>query len=157
MKKILLLTFCLIMGCSSYAVDFNTIKQKAVSTVAQQAGIEVQTNLKQRQAEKEFLTPQVRLYFHYKIMQQDKEIYNEGGDSLYGRLLDLIEKNKTLYTSQTAYLEKAKELFDYIANCEEENFLTPEQFDKKKIIISDKDFDSLDENLKKIIFMLNSY
>lgn len=157
MKKLVLIGLLLFFSNNVYAVDFNTFKQKAVSTVAQQAGIEVQTNLKQKQAEKDFFTQNMRVYLHYKIMQQEKEVYNNNGDSMYGRLLDLIEKNKTLYTQQTVYLEKTKNLFDEISNCKEEDIPTAQQFDKKKIIIYDKDFDNLNSDLKTIIFMLNTY
>lgn len=159
MKKIVLVALLLTFSSTVYAVDFNSLKQKAVKTVAQQSGIEVQTNLKQKQVEKDYPIDDLRVYFHYKVIQQDKLTYDEDNTSetLYGELLDLIKKNETLYTQQTVYLEKTKKLFDEIANCENENIPTAEQFNKKKIIIYDKDFDTLDKDLKTLIFMLNTY
>ena len=94
-----------------------------------------------------------------KIIQQDKETYNNNitNESFYGDLLKIIEKNKNLYNVNTEYAQKTKILFDEIVNCEDENIPIPEEFERKKIIIWDNDFDKIDKDLKNIIFLLNVY
>lgn len=166
MKKfIVFLALMSLIPSSVYAIDFDILKQKAVNVVATQAGVSVSTNYKQLQAEKEFQakwnTQEMRLLLHCSLFQEDKSTYNEDkhSDTIYGELLGIIAKQKklSLITPDLEYAQKAKNLFDILADATPESKLTPQEFEKIKIIIPDSDFDKIDTNLKEIIFSLNTY
>lgn len=157
MKKVFIILGILIISHNSvFAINDSKIKQKNINLYNTDSKT---TNYKQQKAEKEFFSDSNRLFFHYKIAKQDKETYNDNinNESFYGDLLNIIEKNKNLHNANIEYAQKAKILFDDIVNCEDKNIPTPEEFEKKKIIISDNDFDKIDKNLKKIIIILNVY
>lgn len=157
MKKVFIILGILIISHNSvFAIDDSNLKQKNINSYTPDSKT---TNYKQQKAEKKFLSDSNRLFIHYKIIQQDKETYNNNitNESFYGDLLNIIEKNKNLYNINTEYAQKTKFLFDEIVNCEDENIPIPEEFEKKKIIIRDNDFDKIDKDLKNIIFLLNVY
>lgn len=160
MKKFIALMVFVLSAQIVLAVDMDTIKQKAVSAIAQQTGVTAQTNIKQKQAEtkirKNLYTPQMLLGYHYTAFKQDKEIYDAGGDSMYGELLSIIKKNSALHTLDYKYAIAAKKLFDEILNWDDD-IPAPAEFDKKKIIIPDSDFDKINDDLKVLIYMINTY
>lgn len=160
MKKFLLLILLLFLVQGAFALDLDTVRQKAVNVAASQGlNVKQTNNLKQIKAEKEILkdlnTPQMRLKFHYGILSQDKEGFDDGSESLYGRLIQAIKDNKN--SLNTHYAKLAKALFDDILKVGFENTPTPAEFEKKKIIIPDADFDFIDEDVREIIYALNVY
>lgn len=162
MKKLFVILIISLVVNPVMAIDFNAVKQKTVDVVSEASGLSINTNLKQKQAEKELKakiidTPEYRFKTHIAMLQEDKLGYENDMESLYGDLIAVINKNSSVYTVNTKYAQKAKVLFDEIVGYTPENSPTLSEFDKKKIIISDNDFDKIDENLKEIIFFLNLY
>lgn len=162
MKKLLVVLMICLVANSAMAIDLDKVKQKTVNTLTQVAGLSINTNLKQKQAEKEYQenyidTPEYRFKTHIAIIQEDKRGYDEGAESIYEEILNILNKNKSVYTVNTQYAEKAKQLYDEIIKYTPDDWPTPEEFNKKKIIILDSDFDQVDKDLKTIIYALNLY
>ena len=160
MKKFLVLTLLLFFAQGAFALDLDTVKQKAANVaVSQGLNVKQTNNLKQIKAENEtlknFNTPQMRLKFHYGILSQDKVCFDEGGESLYGTLIQTIKNNKN--SLNTHYAKLAKALFDDILKVGFEDAPTPAEFEKKKIIIPDSDFDFIEEDVREVIYALNVY
>lgn len=171
MKKFINLLVCLLIITPCYGFDLvnavNTVS--GVSAVATSKYREIQENkketqnIKQQTKEKEFvenlLTPDYRLLTHYTLLRQDKEAYDEDKSSnlsIYAELMSYYNaKPQTAINYQ--YATQAKQLFDEIANTDDDNVPIPEQFEKKKVFISDADFDKINEELRSIIFMINCY
>lgn len=94
MKKVLIILGILIISYNSvFAIDDSNLKQKNINSYTPDSKT---TNYKQQKAEKKFLSDSNRLFIHYKIIQQDKETYNNNitNESFYGDLLKIIEKIK---------------------------------------------------------------
>lgn len=173
MKKVFLISVLLGVICCSAslfaeragAVDFNKVKQFAAGTVTTTTGVSINTNYKQQDAEKAFketlYTEQMYLKMHCLMLIDDKETYqaDNTNETIYGILIAILNKCEklSLDTPEMRYAQKAKSLFDTLANCTPENTPTPETFKKMKIIIPDSDFDKISDDLKSVIFMLNLY
>lgn len=162
MKKFLLLIFIfLIFPQYVMALDLNKAKEFANSALAQTVGVDVNSNFKQQKAEKEWKnklrTEQMLMNMHFASISDDYKSYKyeQNKETIYARVLEFTKG--TLYSLDMQYAEKAKTLIEKIVIIDPDSNFSPEDFDKIKIIILDKDFDKINSDLREIILMINSY
>ena len=162
MKKYIMVFFLtfFIMN-SAIALDINKIKEATISTTKQIAGINANTNIKQNEAERKLREETFTKNYYLKnriiLIQEDKLVYDEGGESIYGELVKIKNKYTNINDINYEYSIKAENLYKLLLKQTPEKCISAEEFDKLKIIINDNDFDKIDENLKKIILSLNIY
>ncbi len=149
MKKIFIVITCLLIAASSVSAIECCGKQEKDETVIR--GI--------------INSPSGRLSKHYVSFKEDYELYKSGDKtSIYSSILKLEEKyNKK--NAQNAeinlkYIEKAKELYEFLVNYPSESSMSNafvQEFDSKKIMIPDIAYDKLDEELVSLITLINVY
>lgn len=116
------------------------------------------SNVKQQLHEKT-ISIDHRLMMHYLMIKNDYDIYKEDNDpelSLYASIVDL-KKNKGRIYIDNFYLNKIDNLYMDIVNTDFEKLPSNKEFQKKKIIISDEDFDNMDKDIQGLIDTLNIY
>ena len=106
-----------------------------------------------------------RLSKHQTAFKEDYDMYKTNDkNSIYFQILSLEKKyyNKQDEVSRLdmAYLNKVKDLYIFLADYPSEKAMSSkfvQEFKDKKIIISDYDYDKLDEDLVMLISLVNVY
>lgn len=145
-KKILLLFLLLILSCPCYA---NNSKQKEDEDY-------IRTIIN---------SPSARLSKHQLSLKQDYELFKKGNkQALYSQIeaLELKYKNADDKISKInyKYVEELKNLYLFVIETPYTNSFSIDfynNFEKRKLIIPDKDYEKLDESLKDIIPLVNVY
>lgn len=149
MKKIFIIFTCLLMLCTNVLAADNCKKQEKDETVIR--GI--------------INSASGRLSKHYLSFKEDFELFNEGDKtSVYYSIIQLEQKynKKNIQNAEIniEYINKAKNLYEFLVEYPSEKTMTTafvEEFDNKKIIIPDEDYDKLDEDLVNLITLINVY
>lgn len=146
MKKILLLFLLLILSCPCYA------------------------NNSQQKEDEDFIreiinSPSARLSKHQLSLKQDYELSKNGNkQALYSQIeaLELKYKNADDKISKInyKYVEELKNLYLFVIEPPYTNSFSVDfynNFEKRKLVIPNKDYEKLDESLKEIIPLVNVY
>lgn len=113
-------------------------------------------NSKQINAEKGFEktgTYKAMLFFaQIALWQNDKEVYENGGESWYGDI------KKYVYDTDVnaMYAKKAIDLLDKIAACTPNDPSSIKNLKTQRIIILDKDYDAISDDVRDVIFYINT-
>lgn len=110
-------------------------------------------------------SPSARLSKHQMSLKQDFELYKQGNEhTIYAQIIKLESMYKNsddkINKLNNKYIELTKNLYLYTINTPNEKSYSEDfynGFENKKVIIPDKDYDKLDENLKNIIPCINVY
>lgn len=146
MKKILLLFLLLILSCPCYA---NNSQQKEDENFIREI----------------INSPSARLSKHQLSLKQDYELSKNGNkQALYSQIeaLELKYKNTDDKNSKInyKYVEELKNLYLFVIETPYTNSFSVDfynNFEKRKLVIPNKDYEKLDESLKEIIPLVNVY
>lgn len=146
MKKILLLFLLLILSCPCYA---NNSEQKEDEDFIREI----------------INSPSARLSKHQLSLKQDYELSKNGNkQALYSQIeaLELKYKNADDKNSKInyKYVEELKNLYLFVIETPYTNSFSVDfynNFEQRKLIIPDKDYEKLDESLKELIPLVNVY
>lgn len=106
-----------------------------------------------------------RLSKHQTAFKEDYDLYkNNDKSSIYSQILSLEKKYKTKVDESSklnvVYVEKVKNLYLFLAEYPTDNAMTTkfvQEFNSKKIIIADEDYEKIDEDLAMLISLINVY
>ncbi len=106
-----------------------------------------------------------RLSKHQTAFKEDYDLYKAGDkSSIYGQLLSLEKKysNKTDMHSKLniEYVDKVNALYLYLAEYPADKAMSTkflEEFNSKKIILPDSEYELVDEDLVMLIMLINVY
>lgn len=164
MKKLLLVLGLIVLTANSvFAIDFDNIRKNTAKTVNEQVNLITAINAKQLQDERDFKkslsSENCRMLAHYLLVADDIKTYNNGGDSYYKAAVNLIQKGQSAGNSNYNYAKKAKVFADEMASVASKNSKLPnvDEFEVKKITVTDETWAVLDKDLKKMIMFLNTY
>lgn len=107
-----------------------------------------------------------RLSKHYTSFREDYFLYKQKNDknSVFAQVITLEKKyrkgDSALTKLNRAYLNKVKDLYLYLAEYPSEKSVSQEfvkEFNSKKIIIPDSDYDKIDDDIVMLISLINVY
>lgn len=145
-KKILLLFLLLVLSCPCHA------------------------NNSQQKEDEDFIreiinSPSARLSKHQLSLKQDYELSKNGNkQTLYSQIaaLELKYKNADDKNSKInyKYVDELKNLYMFVIETPYTNSFSVDfynNFEKRKLVIPNKDYEKLDESLKELIPLVNVY
>lgn len=107
-----------------------------------------------------------RLSKHYTSFREDYFLYKQKNDknSVFAQIVSLEKKyrkgDSDSITLNRNYLGKAKALYLYLAEYPPEKAISQEfvkEFNSKKIVIPDTDYDKIDDDIVMLISLINVY
>ena len=149
MKKIITLIFVFVLALPAFCADIKNEKQTKDegllrAIINSDAG---------------------RLSKHYTSFREDYFLYKQNDkNSIYSQIIALEKKYKKADNIQNklnlSYLQKAKDMYLYLAEFPADKAMSfdfVKEFNAKKIIIPDSDYDLIDDDIVMLISLINVY
>lgn len=107
-----------------------------------------------------------RLSKHYVSFREDYSLYNDKNDktSVFAQIVSLEKKYRKGDDASAKlnreYLQKAKDMYFYLAEYPADKSMSNDfvrEFNSKRIIIPDSDYDKIDDDIVMLISLINVY